>query len=228
MKGKYIFIIGLFVGLCCAGQSFGLERTAVVIGSRVQMHEIPAGDSPVVGLVNESATVTIIQRQERPVSVSGFDDYWYRVNYRGKNGWVFGQFILPSSGGRGLAALYTRDEAEKYCLLALANLAALKEAKQAAVLMDAASTLVAEIKEMTDDPVLSAFTAVLEPYRLYATWYLAAGRAGTGDIKGAQKIRDQLRACDPGIVLPGKTTLGLKTDELDILIREAGGSSPNP
>ena len=72
---------------------------------------------------------------------------------------------------------------------------------------------------MSQDPILSAYGKELEPYRLFATWSLSAGYAGTGDIKNADKIRKQLQTYNPGALLPDGTTLGARIDELDEMIQ---------
>jgi hypothetical protein len=84
-----------------AGYCPAVERNAVVIGSRVQIHETAAGDSPTFGLLGEGVAVAILGRKPAPDRVEGFTDYWYRINYRGKTGWVFGQFIAPSTAAGG-------------------------------------------------------------------------------------------------------------------------------
>ncbi len=218
-------IFSIIVIVIAAGTGLALERSAVVIGSRVQMHESASGDGPAVGLLSEGVTVDILGRTERPVDVGGFTDYWYRVGYRNRTGWVFGQFISPVTGGRGLARIYTPREMTDYCDRAADNLNNILKAGLYSALVDASGRFSADIEEMAKDPILSPYERGLAPYRLLAAWSLAIGYAGTGEAAKAQKVRDQLRAFDPGALLPDGTTLGARIVELDEMIRTGGGTT---
>jgi hypothetical protein len=217
-------IVSIIVIVIAAGSGLALERNAVVIGSRVQMHESASGDSPAMGLLSEGVTVDILGRAERPADVGGFTDYWYRVGYRNRAGWVFGQFIAPATGGRGLARIYTPREMTDYCDRAAKNLVNIRNAGLYGALVDASGRLSADIDEMAKDPILSPYERELAPYRLLSAWSLAAGYAGTGEAAKAQKIRDQLSAYDPGALLPDGTTLGAQIGELEEMIRAGGGA----
>jgi hypothetical protein len=219
MKNVIISVLMCTTAILAAESCPAIERSATVIGSRVQMHVSAAGDSAAAGLLNEGISVAILGRQPRPVDVGNFTDYWYLVGYRGKTGWVFGQFILPSSGGRGLARIFSTDELTDYCDQATGNLITIKDARIYDALVDDSGRLLADIKEMAEDPILSSHAGRLEPYRLFATWSLAVGYAGTGDSKDAGRIREQLLSHDRGTLLPDKTTLGARIDELDAMMQ---------
>jgi hypothetical protein len=223
MKRIVVLLLSLAIGILAADYSLAIDRGAFVIGSRVQMHESPAGDSPAKGLIGEGVAVDIIGRTAGPVNVEGFTDYWYQVAYRGRTGWVFGQFIFPSTAGRGLSRIFTAAELIDYADLATRNLVSIRNATLYNALIDESARFTADIKEMSDDPILAAYGNELSPYRLFAVWSLAAGYAGTGDMKNAEKIKKQLLAYDPGAKLPDGTTLGTKIHDLDELIKDNGG-----
>jgi hypothetical protein len=219
MRNTIIALIMIGAAVLAAESCPAIERHAVIIGSRVQIHESASGDSAVVGLLNEETSVAILGRQLRPADVGSFTDYWYLVAYRGKTGWVFGQFLLPSTDGRGLARIFTTDEMIDYCDHAAANLTRITDARIYDALVDDSGRFMADIKEMAEDPILSPHAGALEPYRLSAAWSLAVGYVGTGDVAGARRIREQLAAYDPGTLLPDRKTLGIKLDKLDALIQ---------
>jgi hypothetical protein len=216
MKSRLLFPLIFFL---CVGVAHSMERSAVVTGSRVQMHESPSGDSRVVGLFNKDTTVKVIGRTEKPDETLAFIDFWYHVEYRGKAGWVFGQFINPSSGGRGLAGIFTEDDLVRYCALSAANLANCKNAKAYRALIDSSILFISDIKQITEDPILSRFARAADLYGLLANCYLAMGYAGVGDFKDAQKIRKQLPGYSPSTLLPDKTTLDSKIDQIDTMIQ---------
>lgn len=220
MKRVIVLALVIVTGIVAADYSWALERSAIAIGSRVQMHESAAGDSPTVGLLGEGVAVDLLGRTPNPVDIEGFTDYWYLISYRGKTGWIFGQFIFPSTGGRGLARIFTADELIDYGNRATRNLVDIRNAGFYDALIDGSDRLAADIKEMSEDPILSAYGKELEPYRLFAACLLAAGYAGTGDIKNAEKIKKQLLTYDRGTLLPDRTTLGIKIDDLDKMIQE--------
>jgi hypothetical protein len=199
---KQVITLLLVIGIVAiaAGSCPAIERNAVVVGSRVQIHESAAGDSPTVGLLGEGVAVAILGRKPTPDRVEGFTDYWYRINYRGKTGWVFGQFISPSTGGRGLARIYTAAELADYADHAVMNLVAIRKAGYYAALIDASGRLSADITELSEDPILCL---------------MAEGYAGTGDTKGAEKIVEKLRAYNPATPLPDKITLGAAIDRVN-------------
>ncbi|MBN2224250.1 MAG: SH3 domain-containing protein [Deltaproteobacteria bacterium] len=219
MKHVIVLVIVIVIGIAAAGHSSALERGAIVIGSRVQMHESAAGDSPAVGLLSEGAAVDILGRKPKPVDIEGFTDYWYLIGYRGKTGWVFGQFISPSTKATGLARIFTTAELIDYCDRAVRNLVDIRNAGFYDALIDGSGRFIADVGEMSQDPILSAYVKELEPYRLFATWSLSAGYAGTGDIKNAEKIKKQLQTYNPGALLPDGTTLGARINELDKMIQ---------
>jgi hypothetical protein len=227
---KHVISLLLVVGVlaAAAGDCPAIERTATVIGSRVQMHESAAGDSPTVGLLAEGVSVTVRGRKPAPDRVEGFTDYWYRVDYRGRAGWVFGQFISPSSGGRGLARIYTAAEMLDYVDRVSDNLVAVRKAGYYAALLDGAARLSADIEEISADPILSPFSGDLAPYRLLAACWMAEGYAGTGNTGGAEKIRKQLLSYNPGTSLPDGTTLGARLKELDGPMRGPAGEDTAP
>ncbi len=226
MKRMIVPALVIVAVIAAAGFSYALERSAVVIGSRVQIHESAAGDSPTVSLLAEGTTVDILARSARPADVEGFTEYWYRIGYRGRTGWVFGQFISLSTGGNGLARIFTADEMIDYCDRATQNLVNIRNAGAYDALIDVSGGFTADIEQMAGDPILSANGNAREPYRLFAAWSLAAGYAGTGDVKNAQKIKKQLQAYDPGMVLPGGTTLGAKINALDDMMRGENSTTP--
>ncbi len=219
MKCAVIVLLALVIGMLAADYSPAIERSAIVIGSRVQMHESAAGDSPTVGLIGEGATVAILGRNPKSVDVEGFTDYWYRIAYRGKTGWIFGQFMYPSTAGRGLARIFTAVELLDYADHATRNLVNIRNAGAYGALIDDSERLAADIKEMSEDQILAPYGNELEPYRLFAACLLAAGYAGTGDIKNAEKIKKELSAYNPGTLLPDETTLDTKIHDLDEMIK---------
>jgi hypothetical protein len=219
MKNMIISVIMITVGIVMSESCPAIERSATVIGSRVQMHESAAGDSAAVGLLSEGTSAAVLGRQPKPVDVGNFTDYWYLVGYRGKAGWVFGQFLLVSSNGRGLARIFTADELIDYCDDATKNLVRIKDARLYDALAESSERFIADIGEMNEDPILSAHAGTLEPYRLLAAWSLAVGYVGIGDSEDAEKIREQLLSYDPTTILPDRTTLGIKLHELDEMMQ---------
>jgi hypothetical protein len=220
MKHVIVSVLLLAALAGIAGPAFSMERTGVVIGSRVQIHEGPDGDAPVVGLVNEGGVVDVVGRTDRPVKIGSFIDYWYRVGWRGKTGWVFGQFMALSSRGRGLVRIFSEDELVEYCAVSAENLTSIEGARAYNALVDNATLMLSDIDELGADPILSAYGQKLAPYRLFAECLLALGYAGTGATGDAEKIRGRLAAGDPATVLPDKTTLGEKIAEIDAAITE--------
>ena len=225
---KQVITLLLLIGIVviAAGYCPAIERSAVVIGSRVQIHESPEGDSPAIGLLGEGVAVALLGRKPAPDRVEGFTDYWYRINYRGKTGWVFGQFISPSTGGRGLARIFTPAELVDYADHAVKNLVAIRKAGYYAALVDASGRLSADITELSEDPILSSHARELEPYGLLAACLMAEGYAGTGDTKGAEKIVEKLRAYNPATPLPDKTTLGAAIDRVNETMQNRDTTTP--
>lgn len=227
---KRVISLLLVIGTIAAAAGYcpAIERSATVIGSRVQIHESAAGDSPTVGMLSEGVSVALLGRKPAPDRVEGFTDYWYRIDYRGRVGWVFGQFIAPSTGGRGLARIYTAADMIAYVDRAAENLVAVREAGYFTALVDGAARLSADIEEISKDPILSSFSGDLAPYRLLAACYMAEGYAGTGDTGGAEKIRRRLLDYNPGTLLPDGTTLGARLEALDELVRGPGRGDAAP
>lgn len=226
MKRAIVLLLIIGFGTAAPGYCPALERGAVVIGSRVQMHESPAGDSRAVGLLNEGVAVTLIGRKPTPDRIEGFSDYWYHVSYRGAAGWVFGQFIAPSTEGRGLARIYTVAELIDYTDNAVKNLVAVRNAGYYAALVDGSGRFLADLTELSEDSILREHAGRIEPYRLFAACFLAIGYAGTGDIAGAGRIRDELSAANPGALLPDGSTLGQRLADLDEAIGRPTEPSP--
>jgi len=225
MKRAIILFVIIGTLAAAAFPLSAVERSAVVIGSRVQIHESPAGDSPTVALMSEGTAVTVIDRASGPSRVEDFADYWYRVTYRGKTGWVFGQFIALSTGGRGLARIFTKDDLLDYADHAVKNLTAVRKAGYWAALLDGANRLLADIEEISGDPILSPYGGRLESYRLFAACMAAEGYAGTGDTANAQKIRDRLLTGNRATPLPDGTPLGGALQDLDDMIRSGGDTT---
>lgn len=69
---------------------------AVVISPLLRVREKPDSRSPVLQHIRQGAVVEVIGTSDREDEIEGQQDYWYRINYDGLKGWVFGAYLILS------------------------------------------------------------------------------------------------------------------------------------
>jgi len=200
-----------------------IERSAVVIGSRVVVHTAPDGDAAVEGYVNEGMEVSVLGRSDTPETRGEYIDYWYHISYRMGTGWVYGQFLTLSSGKSPLTRIFTAKELEEYCRLSAENLSRVKDENLPAELATLAEQFQNELDACGDDPILSAHGDLIRGYLGLALYYRALGSAGTGMTKEALAARDALASFPGSGTLPDGSGVRELVDEID---RALSGVSP--
>lgn len=221
MKTKIVFLATVLVIIFLTLPLHGLEREAEVIGSRVKVHTAPDGDSGAVIHLNSGVIVEVLGRTETPSMVENFKDYWYLVGYRDESGWVFGQFLHLKSNKRGIMRLFTREELLEYCEMELRGLANIFDAGAYRALKDSSLTFLYDLKDMTEDKILSHYARDMRGYRAAATYYLALSYIMTGDIAQAIEVRDiYIKSYHDMVFSDGRTSEEVLS-ELNKLIEES-------
>jgi len=64
-------------------------------GSKVNIRSTPSLNSEVIFQLNTGDKCDIIEKGKQE-TIKGSTNFWYKINYSGKNGWVFGDFISLS------------------------------------------------------------------------------------------------------------------------------------
>jgi hypothetical protein len=226
MKLKYILkslLLAITASLFVSTSLLALERKAEILGSRVSIHVAPDADSKTVAHVNRGVVVDVIGRGEEPTKVVKFTQYWYKVSYRGKAGWVFGQFLNLDSNKVGLTRVFTRSELIKYCDIETANLKRTREAGAHEALIEFSRAFLQDLKDISEDAILSPYYGDLDGYRALNAYYLALGYLGTGNVDGAMELTDQISNLFDGIDLPDGRKSGDIIFELKSLIEEKRG-----
>ena len=89
------------------GRSSGAERVtlpptpvlsirstwAVVKSPLLRVRDQPSGQSTVLAHVRMGAVVEVISKSDKEDTIENEVSFWYRVNYEGLKGWVFGSYI---------------------------------------------------------------------------------------------------------------------------------------
>jgi uncharacterized protein YgiM (DUF1202 family) len=66
---------------------------AVVVSPLLRVREQPDSRSTVLQHIRQGAVVEVIGKSDREDQIEGQQDYWYRINYDGLKGWVFGPYL---------------------------------------------------------------------------------------------------------------------------------------
>jgi hypothetical protein len=66
---------------------------AVVVSPLLRVREQPDSRSTVLQHIRQGVVVEVIGKSDREDEIEGQQDYWYRINYDGLKGWVFGPYI---------------------------------------------------------------------------------------------------------------------------------------
>lgn len=205
---------------------FGIERSAEIIGSRVIIHLVADGDSEKVATLNQGVVVDVIGRSENPSNVENFRDFWYHVSYRGKTGWVFGQFLNLQSNKRGITRIFTRDELIGYCDIELGGLKNLKNAGEYEALIEIALAFLKDLEDLSLDKIISPYVNDLRSYHAAAKYYLALGYVYTGKSKDARRIKDEFLASYGDLTFSDGRSARDVADEIDRIIDEINQKRP--
>lgn len=218
MKAKIAFLSILI--LIISTPLFGIERRAEVIGSRVIMHPVADADTGKVSALNQGIVVDVIGRSEKPANVENFRDFWYHVSYRGKTGWVFGQFLNLQSNKKGITRIFTRDELIEYCDIELEGLKNLKNAGQYEALIEISLAFLKDLEDLSMDNITSTYVNDIRGYHAAGKYYLALGYAYTGKSKDAKRIRDEFLASYGDLTFSDGRSAADVADEIDRLINK--------
>lgn len=66
---------------------------AVVKSPLLRVRDQATGQATVLAHIRMGAVVEVISKSERQDTVENDTSFWYRVNYEGLKGWVFGSYI---------------------------------------------------------------------------------------------------------------------------------------
>jgi uncharacterized protein YgiM (DUF1202 family) len=66
---------------------------AVVASPLLRVREQPDSRSTVLQHIRQGVVVEVISKSDREDEVEGLRDSWYRINYEGLKGWVFGPYL---------------------------------------------------------------------------------------------------------------------------------------
>ena len=69
---------------------------AVVVSPLLRVREQPDSRSTVLQHIRQGVVVEVIGKSDREDEIEGQQDYWYRINYDGLKGWVFGPYLTLS------------------------------------------------------------------------------------------------------------------------------------
>ncbi|MBN1882195.1 MAG: SH3 domain-containing protein [Deltaproteobacteria bacterium] len=215
----------VFCALLCAAPVWAMtaaavERTAVIIGSRVAVHTVPDGDAAVAGYVNEGMEVVVLGRSDTTETRGEYRDYWYHVSYRSGTGWVYGQFLTLSSGKSPLPRIFTVRELEEWCVLETDNLSRVKDEGLFPELAVLAGRFLDDLEACGDDSILAVHADLINGYRGLALYYQALGYAGAGMTKEAVSARDMLASSYGGATLPDGGSARDLVEEIDRVLGE--------
>jgi uncharacterized protein YgiM (DUF1202 family) len=115
MKGKSIVtggrlvvaVILLVLSMVACNRSSGTEQVilpptpvlsirstwAVVKSPLLRVRDQPSGQATVLVHIRMGAVVEVIGKSDKEETVENDTSFWYRVNYDGLKGWVFGSYI---------------------------------------------------------------------------------------------------------------------------------------
>jgi len=216
-------VILFCISMAGAVTAGAIERSAVIIGSRVVVHTTPDGDAAIVGYVNEGMEVSVLGRSDTTETRGEYCDYWYRISYRNGTGWVYGQFLTLSTGKSPLPRIFTDRELAEWCVLETDNLSRVKDEGLFPELAILATRFLDDLAACGGDAILGAHADILHGYRGLALYYQALGYAGAGMMKEAASARDMLASSYGGAVLPDGSGARVLVEEID---RALSGVSP--
>lgn len=67
---------------------------AAVASPLLRVREQPDSGSTVLQHIRQGVVVEVIGKSDREDEIEGQQDYWYRINYDGLKGWVFGSYLV--------------------------------------------------------------------------------------------------------------------------------------
>jgi uncharacterized protein YgiM (DUF1202 family) len=65
----------------------------VVKSPLLRVREGPSGQATVLSHIRLGAVMEVLTRADKEVTVENESAYWYRIDYQGLKGWVFGSYI---------------------------------------------------------------------------------------------------------------------------------------
>jgi uncharacterized protein YgiM (DUF1202 family) len=101
-------VILMVLSIASCNRSSGTERVilpptpvlsirstwAVVKSPLLRVRDQPTGQATVLAHIRMGAVVEVIGKSDKEETVENDTSFWYRVNYDGLKGWVFGSYIL--------------------------------------------------------------------------------------------------------------------------------------
>jgi len=90
-------------------KSFKKGDTAYLFGDNVRLREAPSSESETLKLLKIGSTIEIIEKSNEKDFYKGIENYWYKVKYNGKEGYILGGLI-----SNGLI-----EQADLRCLVSL-------------------------------------------------------------------------------------------------------------
>ena len=66
---------------------------AVVVSPLLRVREQADTRSTVLQHIRQGVVVEVIGKSDREDEIEGQQDYWYRINFEGLKGWVFGPYL---------------------------------------------------------------------------------------------------------------------------------------
>ena len=66
---------------------------AVVKSPLLRVRDQPSGQATVLAHIRMGAVVEVIGKSDKEDTVENETSFWYRVNYEGLKGWVFGSYV---------------------------------------------------------------------------------------------------------------------------------------
>jgi hypothetical protein len=67
---------------------------AVVVSPLLRVREQADTRSTVLQHIRQGVVVEVIGKSDREDEIEGQQDYWYRINFEGLKGWVFGPYLM--------------------------------------------------------------------------------------------------------------------------------------
>ena len=190
---------------------FAIERKAVIIGDRIAMHKTPDANTKAIAHVNREMVVEVIGRSKSPTAVVKFNEYWYKISYRGKTGWIFGQFLNLDSNKKGLTRIFTRRELIDYCKIEIENLKRTRNAGAHKALVELSKDFLNDLKDISNDTILSQYYSELDEYRALNAYYLALGYLGIGNIDAAMEMTNEISTTFlPASIMPFNVSKPMK------------------
>ena len=67
---------------------------AVVKSPLLRVREEPSGQATVLSHIRMGAVMEVLTRADKEETVENESAFWYRIDYQGLKGWVFGSYIV--------------------------------------------------------------------------------------------------------------------------------------